>query len=541
MSSSDAPPINILVVDDRPANLRWVEAVLAAPDRRLIRAQSGQEALAAAEVDELALILLDVSMPDLDGFEVARRIRLRDSQTPIIFITAGGDDVEWAARAYEVGAVDFLQKPIDWRVLQGKVAFFVQLFRQRQEIERQAELLRQSERREQDLELTRLKLEHEQRFRTLAEALPVVIWTADGQGSIEYFNRRWYQATGLDEKSSTSEGWLGPLHLDDVEGTRARWREALSSASALSLECRLRTAGGSFRWYLCRAVPEIEPDGRVVRWFGSLTDVDEQKQAHEQSRAALRLRDEFLSIASHELRTPLTTLRLQMDGLVRLAAAPRESREARLSQKIDAAVRQVDRLSSLIDSLLDVSRVSTGQLRLQREIFDLAETARDVVERWREAAAAAGSELRWTLDGPVIASWDRMRLEQVLINLISNAIKYGAGKPIDVVIDTEQPEVRLSVSDRGIGIDVDDQQRIFGRFERAVAVDNYGGLGLGLYIARQIAEGHGARIEVDSRPGVGSTFSLVFSAKDVTVAAANRTQETLVSGPMLLEARARAR
>src|SRR5581483_5322474 len=111
---------------------------------------------------QLALILLDVSMPDLDGFEVATRIRQRDSQTPIIFVTAGGDDLEWAARAYEVGAVDFLQKPIDWRVLQGKVAFFVQLFRQRQEIERQAELLRQSERRERELELTRLKLEHEQ-------------------------------------------------------------------------------------------------------------------------------------------------------------------------------------------------------------------------------------------------------------------------------------------------------------------------------------------------------------------------------------------
>jgi signal transduction histidine kinase len=288
-------------------------------------------------------------------------------------------------------------------------------------------------------------------------------------------------------------------------------------------------------------VPEIEPNGQVARWFGSLTDVDEQKQAHEQSRAAVRLRDEFLSIASHELRTPLTSLRLQMDGLVRLAAAPRESRDARLSQKIDATVRQVDRLSSLIDSLLDVSRISTGQLRMQREIFDLAETAREVVERWREAATAAGSELRCALDGPVIASWDRLRLEQVLINLISNAVKYGAGKPIDVVLDTEQPEVRLSVSDRGIGIDVDDQQRIFGRFERAATVDQYGGLGLGLYIARQIAEGHGARIEVDSRPGVGSTFSLVFSAKDVTVAATNRTQETAVSDLLLPEGPAQAR
>jgi PAS domain S-box-containing protein len=535
MTPTEAPAVKILVVDDRPANIRYVEAVLASPDRELITALSGQEALVAAASNDLAAILLDVSMPDLDGFEVATRIRQSPSgaTTPIIFITAGGGDEAWAARAYQVGAVDFLQKPIDRRALQSKVGFFVQLFRQRQQLDRQTELLRQSERRERELELIRLKLQHEQRFRTLAEALPVVIWTADREGRIEYFNRRWYQATGLDENRSMSEGWLGALHPDDGERTRQRWRQALSSASALGLECRLRTAGGSYRWYLCRAVPEVEPDGRVARWFGSLTDVDEQKQAHEQARAALRLRDEFLSIASHELRTPLTSLRLQLDGLVRLASAPREAREPRLAQKVDATVRQVDRLSALIDSLLDVSRISTGQLRMQREIFDVAEAARDVVERWREVATAAGSELRCALEGPVIASWDRMRLEQVLINLLSNAIKYGAGQPVDVVLDSGGAEVRLSVADRGIGIDGPDQERIFGRFERAAAVDHYGGLGLGLYIARQIAEGHGARIELESRPGEGSTFTLVFSPADASGVAPSRTQETAVNEQLL--------
>jgi PAS domain S-box-containing protein len=543
-SPNATPPISILVVDDQPANLRYVEAALTAPDRNLITAQSGREALDAAAKHELAVILLDVSMPDMDGFEVATRIRRTESgktTTPIIFVTAGGDDEEWTARAYEAGGVDFLKKPIDWRVLQAKVGFFVQLFRQRLEIERQGELLRQSERHERELEMTRLKLEHEQRFRILAEALPVVIWTADRHGKIEYFNKRWYQATGLDELRSMDEGWVGALHAEDLERVGERWRNALQRATALSLECRLRGAGGVYRWYLCRAVPEVEPDGHVARWFGSLTDVDEQKQAHEQSRHALRLRDEFLSIASHELRTPLTSLRLQMDGLVRLASSPREQREARLSQKIDATVRQVDRLSSLIDSLLDVSRISSGQLRMQREIFDLAETARDVVERWREAAIHAGCDLRCSLDGPVIASWDRTRFEQVLINLLSNAIKYGAGKPIDILLDTSQAEVRLSVVDRGIGVSVEDQQRIFGRFERAVAVDHYGGLGLGLYIARQIVENHGARIQVDSRPGAGSTFTLIFPPKDVTAAAMSRTEELPIAEALLQEPQARVR
>ena len=512
MNVSAEQPANILLVDDRPSNLLYLQQVLSNPSYNLVLAHSGPEALTHLAAGEFAVVLLDVAMPGMDGFEVATRMQELEgaSTTPIIFVTAHGDTSEWSSKAYGVGAVDFLQKPIDRHVVRGKVGVFVQLFRQRKQIEHQSALLREAERRDRELELTRVRLEHEQQYRNLAEALPNVIWTASSDGRITYLNGRWTKETGLSETGSLGNGWLAALHPDDTAVLGRQWHHALAKGEPLHIECRLRTASGSFRWFLCRALPTFAPDGGIARWIGSFTEIHEQKQAHEVSLTGLRLRDEFLAIASHELRTPLTSLRLQADALLRKLHQERKEAPECIERRAEAIGRQVGRLSLLIDNLLDVSRITAGRLKLDRECFDLVEDAREVTDRLSESARQAGSELRFQATNPVMAFVDRLRFEQVVTNLVSNAIKYGEGKPIEVSVGMAGDDVQLSVRDQGIGIDSQHIERIFGRFERAASPDNYGGLGLGLYIARQIMDAHGGQLEVSSHPGTGAVFTATF-------------------------------
>jgi signal transduction histidine kinase len=232
----------------------------------------------------------------------------------------------------------------------------------------------------------------------------------------------------------------------------------------------------------------------------------ENASLYRDAQAAVRLRDEFLSVASHELKTPLTSLKLQ-HGLIDRALGA-ESR-AKVVPRLSTAMRQVQRLTALVDSLLDVSRISLGRLALEPADVDLGQAVRDAVDRMEEVFAQAGCSVRVDVPGPLPGRWDSLRLDQVLVNLLTNAAKYGAGHPVVVEACLEGEEaVRLSVRDEGIGIAAEDLPRLFGRFERAVSERHYGGLGLGLYISRQIVDAMGGRIEVESRPGVGSLFTV---------------------------------
>jgi PAS domain S-box-containing protein len=224
---------------------------------------------------------------------------------------------------------------------------------------------------------------------------------------------------------------------------------------------------------------------------------------YREAQEAIRLRDEFLSIASHELKTPLTSLRLQLSLIERNMGA--ESRE-KLRPKVTGAHRQVDRLSGLVDSLLDVSRIATGRIALERTEGDLVLMAQEAVERLREVFEQAGSPVHLHAEQPVLGWWDVPRLDQVLVNLLTNAAKYGQGRPISIRVEAEPERARFIVQDEGIGIAAEALPRLFGRFERAVSDRHYGGLGLGLYISREIVQAHGGHIQVHSRPGEGSTF-----------------------------------
>jgi len=216
---------------------------------------------------------------------------------------------------------------------------------------------------------------------------------------------------------------------------------------------------------------------------------------------ALLERDEFISVAAHELRTPLTALQLKLQGLESSGGLPPPKGE-----RLGAAVRQTERLARLVDRLLDVSRIAQGRVEMTSESFDLAIIVRQVAEDFREPATQARAALELQLPEKLEGSWDRLRIEQVLVNLLSNAVKYGAGKPITVKLEEVGDLVRLCVADRGIGIAPDDVDRIFGRFQRAAPIRNYGGMGLGLYITRHIVEAHRGTISVISKPGEGSTF-----------------------------------
>ena len=240
-----------------------------------------------------------------------------------------------------------------------------------------------------------------------------------------------------------------------------------------------------------------------------------QRQAAllEELRDAVRVRDEFLSVASHELRTPITTLSLQIDGLPRaLQQQVGEPLPENLARRLTLIRRQADRLAALVSSLVDVSRISSGKLELSRERADLAEIVRSVAERFGDDARRSGSSVALDGQGPIWGEFDVSRVDQVVTNLVSNAIRYGLGKPITIGVAREGARARFWVQDRGIGIPAQHHGRIFQQFERVVPSTSYAGLGLGLWISRQLVEAMGGTISVRSEVDAGSVFTVELPA-----------------------------
>jgi PAS domain S-box-containing protein len=278
---------------------------------------------------------------------------------------------------------------------------------------------------------------------------------------------------------------------------------------------RLRKDGSRF-WADVTITAIRDADGRLLG-FGKVTrDMTDRRLAEEnriklmQTEEAVRLRDEFLSLAAHELRTPLTGLGLQIDGLLRLmerADAVALSPE-RLVGKLSAAQQQVLRLANLIDELLDIGQIQGGSLPIRPETTDLAALLRQVVDGRADAFPQVESSVTVHGDQAVSGCWDRIRLEQLVISLLSNAMKYGRGQPIEVAVRQEGDHAVLTVRDHGPGIPLADQARIFDRFVRLSSVRHYGGFGIGLWLSREIVTAMGGTIQVASNPGQGSTFTI---------------------------------
>jgi PAS domain S-box-containing protein len=283
-------------------------------------------------------------------------------------------------------------------------------------------------------------------------------------------------------------------------------QEVMASGETRAVEETVDIGGASHTFSSTKA-PLLDGQGQVMGLVGIARDITARKQTELALAEAVSIRDEFLSIASHELRTPLSVLALELGALERKLRAAALPPEAVPWQKLARASRQADRLNRLVDSLLEVSRITTGGLRLEPEQVDLSALAQEVADRFSEESARAGSAIVVHTPVPVTGHWDPLRLEQVLTNLLSNALKFGAGKPIELRVSGEGA-ARLVVADQGIGIAAQDLPRIFGRFERAVPTRNFGGLGLGLYIVKQIVDAHGGHIRARSGNSGGTTFEV---------------------------------
>ena len=268
--------------------------------------------------------------------------------------------------------------------------------------------------------------------------------------------------------------------------------------------------------YSIRVGPDVGAGeiGLLAKTFDEMLAQIERQDA--ELRQAVKARDEFLSIASHELKTPLTPLQLQVESLQNVARRQPEGAGAtRLLNGLQMADRQVGRLTSLINNLLDISRITSHRLKLDYEVLDLTAVVREVAGRFQEELARAGCTLTIHADAPVSGTWDRMRLEQVVSNFLANAAKYGAGKPVEVWVEGNTDSATVRVRDHGIGIAPGDQARIFERFERAVSEQSYGGFGLGLWIVRQIVDAMGGKVSVESKLGEGATFSVTLPTRKI--------------------------
>jgi PAS domain S-box-containing protein len=359
----------------------------------------------------------------------------------------------------------------------------------------------------------------EERFQRLLESAGEGIYGIDDEGAISFVNpaaARLIGAEGAGLLDQPLPVVLRHRHEDGVacRGAECPMQAPLRGEARSSGEATVETADG-------REIPveytstQLRVADTIVGAVIVLRDVTERRRMDEHRgrvlqdlQASVAARDDFLSIASHELRTPLTPMRFQVHMLKRALAAGEPLAGEGIAKRIDGIEKQLDRLDQLIEQLLDVSRITVGRLEVHREPVDLPALVRDVIARMRPEFVGTGTRVSLHAPGRVVGQWDALRVEQVVTNLLSNAAKYGAGRPVAVTVGIDADRAVLSVRDHGIGISTADKRRIFDRFERLVSVRHYSGFGLGLWIVRQIVEAHNGTIDVESEPGQGATFTV---------------------------------
>ncbi|MDR3606648.1 MAG: ATP-binding protein [Oligoflexia bacterium] len=337
----------------------------------------------------------------------------------------------------------------------------------------------------------------------------IVKWSDEIHRLLEIPQEKWKSSYDVREAARI---YTAMVHPDDRDRVLQERNATLvpshpsEKSQHYEIEYRLMMRDGRIKFILAKRETDFNQNGDAIRTIGTAQDITERKALEAELRAAIEVRDEFMSVASHELKTPLTALSMQLQLLNRIALL----RDA--DQKIvslgKAAFLSSQSLASLLDELLDVTRIRVGKLTLDKREMDLRCAAIEAVNQFQEEAKEKGSTITVTTAPIVRGDWDPSRINQVLLNLISNAIKYGEGKPIEVAlfIDHRSGNASLRVKDYGIGISTEMQTKIFERFQRAISSDKVTGLGLGLYIARQIVEAHGGSIRVESEPGMGSLF-----------------------------------
>ena len=545
-------PVDILIVDDRPENLLALEAILEPLGQRLVRAHSGEEALRQLLTRDFALILLDVQMPGMNGFECARLIKARERSKfiPIIFLTAISKDEEYVFQGYEVGAVDYLFKPFQPDILRSKVSVFVDLYLKQRQLTEQEVQLREGQRQELELRHMRELWVSEARFADVVRSAMDAIVVFERDGTITTFNAAAERMFGLPSQDAigSSVRNLFPDDAGDVlerlcgappaatrEGSAAADTDPQPVNHAETLTGR-RANGETFP--LETSVSSLDTEGR--RTFTLIArDVSERHEAEaalrqqaitlEQSAAELKglneelsrrqeeleramtARSRFYASMSHELRTPINAILGYSTLLLENIYGPLNEKQA---EGITRTHKAAKHLLELVNDVLDLSKIEAGKIELRPQPVVFPALVDDLFVTVRPLADQFGSDL--TLDHPedqVRIVSDPRRIRQILLNLLSNAIKFGGGKPIRVATTPrDDGGIVVEVNDRGAGIAPEDQDKIFQEFVQLGRTQLQEGTGLGLPISRRLAEMLQGTLEVESKVGEGSIFRLSLPA-----------------------------
>lgn len=480
----------ILIVDDQEANIYSLKKLLESQNFMVDTALSGEEALKKVLKNDYALIILDVQMPGIDGFEVAETLSgfNKTKDVPIIFLSAVNKDKKFITKGYASGGIDYVTKPIDPDILMLKVKTFSRLYEQTLALNEIQQVLR-SEIEERKKVQQELKEQVDNLYSTL-ESLPQLAFTANGSGDIEFVNSKWL--------SYADANMLPATHTDDLD-IRTVWADAIHAEVPMELEVRIKELKSEvFRFHLLRIIP-IKEKNNQLKWVGTFTDIDDQKQMEKK-------KDEFLSIASHELKTPLTSIKAYAQLLERTLNTTVDDPAGKYIHRVQS---QVSKLNALITDLLDISKIENGKLKITKKNFDfenLLSNAIDIIYQTHD-----NNTMVIERQGDRIADaflGDEIRIEQVLINYLTNAIKYAPNTD-RIIVHTEKNEhqVKVSVTDFGIGIPEHKQKNIFGKFYRVEESSvRFQGLGIGLYICSEIIKQHNGTVGIQSELGQGSTF-----------------------------------
>ncbi|MCU1327884.1 MAG: hypothetical protein JWN34_3254 [Bryobacterales bacterium] len=516
--------VNILIVDDEQKNLTVLETVLTGASYRLIRATSAQEALLALIAHEFALLILDINMPGMSGFELAHLIRGRrkSAHVPIIFLTAYYNEDEHVIEGYGTGAVDYLHKPVNPLILRSKVEVFVELYQKTRELAAAnaalVEEIAQRRNAQQQLSALNETLEQriacrtqelagsEARYRQLADSMPQMVWTARGNGLFDYFNARLCDFTGFGpEQFNNLRSWVSLIHPDDLTQSVDAWTTSVMNAEEYRVEFRLLDRKTQrFGWYLGRALPVRDAAGEVVQWFGTWTDIEDQKRLEAGLRRANQALEQFAYAASHDLREPLRNVAVFTELLQRRCA---ESLGAEGTSFVETIVGGARRMSQLVDALTEYIQSTHPSGEPATEI-NVETVLKRVLANLHQRVQETRAEI--TYDELPRVRMAAVHLEQLLQNLLGNALKYKS--------DTVSPRVQVSgwrdgadwhfsIRDNGIGMEPAYTEAIFRVFKRLHGSgDKYPGTGIGLAICKSIVERYQGRLWVESALGHGSTF-----------------------------------
>jgi len=487
---ADELPVDILLVDDNIENLVALQAILEQPGQRLVTATSGRDALRALLRQDFAVVLLDVNMPLVDGFETAALIRdrPRSRHTPIIFVTAYGED-EHLARAYALGAVDFIRTPVVPEILRAKVSVFVELFRKSEEIARQSGFLHR-------------RAEQLHRLTDAALALSAA-GSIDGILAVTTKHAR----DILQVQGAAASVNLGARRRHESHTGEQPAGPPVSMPTAWLLG----SDGGSIGWLRVWGVADgtlASEDLAVLRQLAQMASVAIQNTMFAEEREANAFKDEFLATVSHELRTPLSAIvtwaRLLRDRSLDASA---------MARGLDVIERNARAQTRLVDDLLDMSRIMTGKMRLDVRPVDVRSAITSVLESNRADAEGRQVELAWKEpSSATMVLADPDRLQQILGNLLTNAMKFTPrGGRIDVMLVEHEQDAEIRVHDTGSGIEPAFLPHVFDRFRQADSSTTraHRGLGLGLAIVRQLVELHGGSVHAESPgPGHGTAFSV---------------------------------